>query len=394
MRLLNSAMKTITEALEKLGPAGTLYVAAGNYVISNGIRLVEGACSRIVSLEGPERTVIRLADTGNLNADKNYGLYVANSESYVEGLTFVAGRQGPHYSESEYNSYGFVKMTAEGAVVTNCVFRDLKLSTEQGTIHSGIGLDISSGTVSDCIFARMNAYTSGGNSQFGGIIKITGGLVDRVRVEECWMAADSGYDPRGDGDVVGVYGSGVFRNSLVTRCSSNHSAPICVGRINGGAGGYAVNCTFVANTNEQGKAEHQTVGAYNHTGGLQVNGGSVTNCIVMDNWSVFRGAVSNVYNTAGADGIGYTLVDDRAGDATFVTSENHNVAVQPGANVFRRPEKGDYTLSAVSPAVNVGLMFDWMETARDLAGGPRVVDRVPDIGCYEASPQGFIIRLR
>ena len=186
---VSKGLPSISEALEKLGAKGTLYVAAGSYVISNGIRLVEGACSRIVSLEGPERTVIRLADTGNLNADKNYGLYVANSESYVEGLTFVAGRQGPHYSGSEYNSYGFVKMTAEGAVVTNCVFRDLKLSTEQGTIHSGIGLDISSGTVSDCIFARMNAYTSGGNSQFGGIIKITGGLVDRVRVEECWMAA-------------------------------------------------------------------------------------------------------------------------------------------------------------------------------------------------------------
>ena len=391
---VEKGLPSITEALGKLGSDGTLYVAAGSYVISNGIRLVEGGCSRIVSLEGPERTVIRLADTGNLNADKNYGLYVANSESYVEGLTFVAGRQGPHYSGPEYNSYGFVTMTAEGAVVTNCVFRDLKVSTEQGTIHSGIGLDISAGTVSDCLFARINAYTSGGNSLFGGIIRITGGLADRVRVEECWMTAHSGYDPRGDGDVVGVYGSGILRDSLVVRCSSTHSAPVCVGRVNGGAGGHAVNCTFVANTNEQYQAEHSTVGAFNHTGGLQVNGGFVTNCIVADNWSVFAGSVSNVCCSADAAGIGYTLVNDRTGDAQFATAENHNIAVAADAKIFRKPGRGDYSPASGSPAINAGLLEAWMDTAVDLAGRPRLVSRQPDLGCFESAPISFSIRLR
>jgi hypothetical protein len=240
----------------------------------------------------------------------------------------------------------------------------------------------------------MNAYTSGGNSLFGGIIRITGGLVDRVRVEECWMTAHSGYDPRGDGDVVGVYGSGILRDSLVVRCSSTHSAPVCVGRVNGGAGGHAVNCTFVSNTNEQDKAEHSTLGAFNHTGGLQVNGGFVTNCIVADNWSVFAGSVSNVCCSADAAGIGYTLVNDRAGDAQFATAENHNVAVQPGTRVFRRPEKGDYALATGSPAINSGLKFDWMETALDLAGSPRIVSRIPDLGCYESKPSHLCIRLR
>ena len=390
---VEKGLPSIAEALEKLGPDGTLYVAAGNYVISNGIRIVEGACSRIVSLEGPERTVVRLADTDNLNVEGNYGLYVDNREAYVAGLTFVAGRQGPYYSGTEYDSYGLVTIKADGAIVTNCVFRDLKKGTAQ-TIHSGVGLDISAGTVSDCLFARVDAYTSGGNAQYGGVIRITGGLVDRVRVEECWMAAHSGYDPRGSGDVVGVYNGGVLRNSLVMRCSSNHGAPIFVGGLNGGTGGYAVNCTFVSNTNEQEKAEHVTLGAFNHAGGLQVGGGSVTNCIVVDNWSVFRGAVSNIYNTAGAAGIGYTLVDDRAGDATFVTAENHNITVAPGANLFRRPDSGDYSLATGSPAINVGLKFDWMETALDLAGSPRIVSRIPDLGCYEAKPSHFSVRIR
>ena len=133
---------------------------------------------------------------------------------------------------------------------------------------------------------------------------------------------------------------------------------------------------------------------YNHTAGLQVDRGSVTNCIVVDNWSAYGNAVSNIYNSAGAAGIGYTLVDDRAGDASFATAENHNVAVQPGTRVFRRPEKGDYALVTGSPAINSGLKFDWMETALDLAGSPRLVSRVPDMGCYEAKPSHFSIRIR
>ena len=127
---------------------------------------------------------------------------------------------------------------------------------------------------------------------------------------------------------------------------------------------------------------------------MKVDGGSVTNCIVADNWSMYGNAVSNIYNTAGTAGIGYTLVDDRAGDATFVTAENHNVAVQPGANIFRRPARGDYALATGSPAINSGLKFDWMETACDLTGNPRIISRVPDMGCYESKPSHFCIRLR
>ena len=93
-------------------------------------------------------------------------------------------------------------------------------------------------------------------------------------------------------------------------------------------------------------------------------------------------------------GIGYTLVDDRAGDATFVTAENHNITVAPGANLFRRPDSGDYSLATGSPAINVGLKFDWMETALDLAGSPRIVSRIPDLGCYEAKPSHFSVRIR
>ena len=391
---VEKGLPSINEALQALSAGGTLYVAAGNYVISNGINLVEGRGTRIVSLAGPESTIVRLANVSAFNNGSNggdYGLRLSCDSAYVSGLTFVAGRKGPYYDDDEYNSFGLVKVANGGAVLTNCVFRDLKcLDRVWGT-----GLNISAGTVVDCLFTCIDSFSSSGATPQGGVIRIEGGLVDRTRIIDC-LARDSTYSTSathfgGQGDVVGVWGSGVLRNSLVTRCASQHDTPVYVGAASGASvGGHLENCTIVANTNLQATAKDN----FWYAAGIVVNGGSVTNCIIADNWSAFPGAVSNIYNSAGAAGIGYTLVDDRAGDTTFVTAENHNVAVQPGTRVFRRPEKGDYALVTGSPAINSGLKFDWMETALDLAGSPRLVSRVPDLGCYEAKPSHFSIRIR
>ena len=398
---VEKGLPSICDALQALGVGGTLYVAAGNYVISNGLNLVEGRGSRIVSLEGPENTIVRLADVENFNNDNGeYGLNLVCDTAYVEGLTFVGGVSGPYYTGTEYKSRGLLKSNAAGAVVTNCVFRDVRGRDRKW----GCGLDISKGTVVNCLFSHIDSFSSGGSPQQGGVISLQGGLVDRTRVEGCLSRSDPGTVPGTEmGDIIAVWGSGVLRNSLVTHCVCAMSAPVYVGKnTNGSYGGCIVNCTIVANTNTQSKVtyiknagtENEQLLYYNHTGGLQMNGGAVTNCIVVDNWSAYGNAVSNICNSAGADGIGYTLVDDRAGDATFVTSENHNVAVRSDARVFRRPERGDYALATGSPAINVGLKFDWMETACDLAGSPRIISRIPDMGCYESKPSHFCIRIR
>ena len=387
---VEKGMPSILDALQALGTGGTLYVAAGNYVISNGINLVEGRGARIVSLAGPERTVVRLADSSAFSDDNGeYGLNLACDTAYINGLTFVAGINGPYYNGDEYKSRGFVKVKADGAVVTNCVFRDLRGRDRKW----GCGLEISKGTVVDCLFMHIDSFSSGGAMPQGGGLCIQGGLVDRTRIVECHAldSSSSATGAGGQGDIVGVWGSGVLRNSLVTRCTSEHDTPIYVGGGPGSStGGHLENCTIVANTNLQAIVKD----GFWYAAGVVMNGGSVTNCIAVGNWSVLGNAVSNIYNTAGAVGIGYTLVDDRAGDATFVTAANHNINVQLGTQLFRIPEKGNFTPKNNSPAVDSALALAWMETARDLAGGPRIVDRIPDIGCYEASPQGFSIRLR
>ena len=387
---VEKGLPSIIDALQSLGPGGTLYVAEGSYVISSSIKLVDERGSRIVSLAGPEKTIVRIADSSAFNDDNGeYGLNLACDTAYINGLTFVAGINGPYYKGDEYKSRGFVKVKADGAVVTNCVFRDLRGRDRKW----GCGLEISKGTVVDCLFMHIDSFSSGGAMPQGGGFCIQGGLVDRTRIVECHAldSSSAATGAGGQGDIVGVWGSGVLRNSLVTRCTSEHDTPIYVGGGPGSStGGHLENCTIVANTNLQAIVKD----GFWYAAGVVVNGGSVTNCIAVGNWSVRGNAVSNIYNTAGAVGIGYTLVDDRAGDATFVTAANHNINVQPGTQLFRIPEKGNFTPKNNSPAVDSALALAWMETARDLAGGPRIVDRVPDIGCYEASPQGFSIRLR
>ena len=386
---VEKGLPSITDALQILAVGGTLYVAEGTYVISSGIRLVEGRGSRIESLSGPEKTIVRLADVTTFNDDNGeIGLTLDCDTAYVSGLTFVAGRKGPHYDGAEYQTRGFAKIKASGAVVTNCVFRDLRGRDRK----YGCGLDISKGTVVDCLFANIASLSSGGAMPQGGSFIIQGGVVDRTRIVECRaLDSSSATGAGGQGDIIGVWGSGVLRNSLVTRCTSEHDTPIYVGGGPGAStGGHLENCTIVANTNLQAVAKE----GFWYAGAVIVNGGSITNCIVVDNWSVLGGAVSNIYNTAGANGIGYTLVNDRAGDASFVTAENHNIAVPLAANIFRNPERGDYALVTGSPAIDVGLMFGWMEGALDLAGKTRVNGRIPDLGCYESAPKYFYIRLR
>ena len=56
---------------------------------------------------------------------------------------------------------------------------------------------------------------------------------------------------------------------------------------------------------------------------------------------------------------------------------------------------GDFRLSMGSPCKDAGILEGWMAGAFDLAGGKRVFNGVPDIGCYEFFlPPGFMLIFR
>jgi hypothetical protein len=63
------------------------------------------------------------------------------------------------------------------------------------------------------------------------------------------------------------------------------------------------------------------------------------------------------------------------------------------ADFFADFNGGDYRLSKNSPLRNKGLEYDDIAEF-DLVGKKRVQGRAPDIGCYEASPNAFLIIVR
>ena len=392
---------SIDDAFPLVGVGGTLYIAEGSYVIDNPINIEGQKGSCVESLAGPEKTIVRLNNVDNFLSNGYYGLQLARSDAYVSGITMIAGRVGPYYDGPEYATLGFVKVTAGGAVVTNCVFRDLMVSTNAaGSGNEGVALRLSAGEVVDCRFTRIDHYTSGNAGHSGGVIRVDGGVADRICVDECWDISDRGLTPTGCGDIVGVLAGGVMRNSLVTRCTTAHTVPVCAGVQPGGTPGVSVagsiiNCTIVANTNSQSRISDGNGVLYRHEGGVEVNGGTLVNSIVADNWSEFDDSVKNVVSTLGAaTGVSYTLVNDAEVAEGFVTDANHNIAVATDALIFNKPEKGDYRPHNKSLAVNAAQLMDWMATSCDLEGNARILNNYPDIGCYELRRSGFSIRFR
>lgn len=392
---------SIDEAFPLLGSGGKLLLAEGSYVVSNSLKFAEGTGSGIESISGPARTVVRFADVDVFKTGKTFGLILDASDARVSGVTFIGGRIGEYYSGPEYKTYGLAKVLGANAMITNCVFRDLRHVGEGSNLYvDGTGLEQSAGTVVDCTFTRINSVTSGGAVKHGGVIRITGGLADRLKIDGCFM--DSVLLPGSYGDVVGVFDEGVLRNSLIARCYTNHEAPVYVGRSAGSGAthsGKLINCTIVANTNHQTavSAENNGTTVYysDYCGGVRTNCGDIENTIIAENWSVKASSVSNLYVAAGIENVSYTLVDDRYDDPKWkqgaATQVNHNVSVEFEKIFFRNFAGGDFTLRPGSPAVEYALHEPWMDTARDLSGGPRIKGNQPDLGCYENDFLGFAI---
>jgi len=106
-------------------------------------------------------------------------------------------------------------------------------------------------------------------------------------------------------------------------------------------------------------------------GGLYLAAGSVTNTIIYHNY------VSGVHsNVAGA------LTNFAYSCAPELTSGTGNTTVEP---LFVDMAGGDWRLRSVSPScINKGINIpSWMTGALDLAGKPRILNGVVDIGAYE-----------
>ncbi|MBR1921301.1 MAG: hypothetical protein IJ829_04780 [Kiritimatiellae bacterium] len=122
---------------------------------------------------------------------------------------------------------------------------------------------------------------------------------------------------------------------------------------------------------------------------------------------LFSGYVRNnlVAFNALADGtlkdFGFGSLAGKEANATYnVTTTAGTVEACTGSAVVADPllknvAAGNYTLKFTSPCKNAALAVEWMEGAVDLAGNPRIIGKVPDIGCFEcATGTGLLLVVR
>ena len=141
------------------------------------------------------------------------------------------------------------------------------------------------------------------------------------------------------------------------------------------SGGIVENCTIISNRCGKSTAT---------VGGLQSINGTIRNTIIHDNWSI-----TSLFNIANS---GTTIYNSCS---TWPTNGLVGSGNQDRDPLFRNAAIGDCRLGRGSPCINTGLYQAWMDGALDLAGQPRILNRLVDIGAYENPlPGGTLMILR
>jgi len=253
----------------------------------------------------------------------------------------------------------------------------------------------SANAVSDCVLVGNQARWNGGGAVY---------LFYRGVVRNCTMLYNAAPN-----------GGGVFMDGDATT-----------------SGGMVSNCLIYGNSGEDGGGVFMFSRTALHgcsiisnvssgtSGGILLWGTNVTvrNCLISGNYAATN--ASAVYCYHGGTLENTTIAGNRAGLGECVRlqsgGELRNVIVYDNAGLalyvtggvvrwsctsqwvpgqgnttnpprFANPAAGDYSLAADSPCRNTGTNAAWMAGARDLAGHPRIIESIVDMGCYEYLPE-------
>ncbi len=366
----------VASALEMLADGGTLLVADGIYTIRDRVNLNSGNGLTIRSLNGPDNAVIRAVSSTQFSSANLPMFQLSSSKARLEGLTIVGGKPGP-YNATEFRTYNAVVVSASGAVVTNCVIRDV-IGVHNGP--EGTGMSLSSGTVVDVQFLNCLISMSSGVSRNSAALRMTGGTAERLVISNCCTTGTSSWTSQG----AAVYMSGgSMRNSLVTKCDGSWGPVVYVG-----GSAKMDNCTIAGNTTSYTETSTSGGNTLYHVAGIIVSSSSeatakIRNCIVAENIDKKCGESNLYWRASWAAKVSNTLV--AVPNATTGKDAYGNIAT-PSA-IFRNSAARDYTLKGSSPARDAGAwLTDWMTDASlDLTHRPRVFGHSVDMGCYECT---------
>jgi uncharacterized repeat protein (TIGR02543 family) len=345
---------TIQAAVDTLAAKpgyGTVHVGAGPYVLQDTV-MITNAITVLGATGNPEDVILHAKDVKS--TEDMLALRVNHADALVANLSV---ENGHGYQKTSYPYGSNVAIEGNGGTVSNCVIRG---GTWTGMYARGGGawLNSDAALLTHCVVTNNN--TSGSSKQISGG-NIYGGLfvhIEKGVVANCLIANNR--------DTGGT--------NAVTDERQSWACGVTV------RNGCILNCTVV--TNEA----RYTGGVYLYSTGYATNvvvAGCVNRCTYYEGENPkftdigFKGTLANASHCASDGG--------EALDGTCVAGT--------AADFFADFNGGDYRLSKNSPLRNKGLEYDDIAEF-DLMGKKRVQGRAPDIGCYEASPNAFLITVR
>ena len=268
-------------------------------------------------------------------SDNGGGVYHRNGVLVLAGCS-ITDNYTDAYGGGVYSRAGSVMMT------------DCSVEWNVASVDGGAVFNLDSLTMTGCSVTQNAAYRVGGIFNNG-----TAAMID------CVVTGNEAY---------GTDGGGIYNGETLTMTNCNVSANSAF--VSGG-GIYNAGTLTMTNSTFSGNSALSCGGGI-YDDGLRL---TMTNSIAALNSADEEGAdISTRSHSIYAYNVLSSFTD-------WTESENCLV-YDPSKPLFEDAQGGDYSLAAHSQAVNKG-NNSYVETAADLAGNPRIVGGIVDMGAYE-----------
>lgn len=337
----DAAKKTISAAIAFIerfeGFSGTVVVLPGKYDISKPIA-INGPINVIGESGRPTDATVHNTKSSGWE-DQNHRVFeMRNAAASISNLTISNGR-----TEQKEGSCVYME---NGGVVSNCV-----ITGGYGANYYGYGAGFynKGGLVTHCIISNCSHATSQSWGMAGVLVEGTGARAENCLFIDCNKTDTSDV-------VLKVEKKCTAVNCSVLNCKlgGNDSAAIWVGWTDAKSTiCYAKNCLVFGCASTNNVPCPFNVTSYPDCAGMQY-----LNC------------------AAEVEIVGAT-------DCVVIDS-----------SAFKNYAAGDYRPAAGGVLIDKGVTPEGWEKITDLAGGPRVVGKAIDIGCYEGKAAGMLLIVR
>ena len=333
---LDCAAANIPEAVRFAGDGATVMVMPSDrsYKISSPIVVTNGV--RIVGGgTAPAGVVVENTADAGWNNKYKCVFQLNNKDALLSNLTIENGKT--------YYRGGNVDIMENGGVVSNCVIRG-GFIRENDAGGANIACKSADGLVTHCTIVNGH-ITDNANSTKD---RATGVYMTAGRLENCLMT-----------------------NNYVTAGQYSRGVVIASGTAQ------VLNCTVIGNT-----------GKTNDFVGIRLGGtATARNCVMYGNTRLNPEGGTEAASWGGTA----ANFDHCASENAEPINETCRLVTSAA---FRDYANGDYTPVSGGGLCNAGVTPEGWERLTDLAGGPRVIGRAVDIGCYEAKLAGMLLIVR